>query len=116
MRDTLSNIWINSTSAIKYGIRPNELTLHPSSGEAPAVLRWTAPKTAIYNIAGEFGVGDVGTMQVGIRKDNDFLFQATDYGEFDLTLSVNAQETIDFVVYGGYYYGSTSLDLKIVEQ
>jgi len=43
MRDTLSNIWINSTSAIKYGIRPNELTLHPSSGEAPAVLRWTAP-------------------------------------------------------------------------
>jgi len=111
-----ATIYINTTDSIRHGAESGQLVMHPGSGELPAVVRWTAPEAGEYSIIGEFGAGDSGFMQVGIRKDNDFLFQAPDSGTFDLNVSVQKNEVIDFVVYGGYYYGTTTLDVVVTKK
>lgn len=110
---TLPSIWLNTTSSTLFGVNPGQLALHPGPGTEPAVLRWTAPADGLYDIRGQVFAGDSGTMLVGIRKGNKWLWQATDAGAFHLVGSIAAGETIDFLVYGGYGFGTTPLSVDV---
>lgn len=106
---------MNKTAGWFYGVPPNHLTLHPDPGTQPSVLRWTSPQTCYYAIVGEFLSGDIGSMQVGVRANDAWLWQATNYGSFNIVKQVVVGSSIDFVVYGGYHYGNTPLRLVISE-
>ncbi len=109
------SIWMNRTAGWIDGVPPNHITLHPGPGTEPCVLRWTAPGTGYYSVVGEFLAGDWGSMQVGVRANNTWLWQATDHGSFNIVQQVPVGSSIDFVVYGGYYNGNTPLELVITE-
>jgi hypothetical protein len=64
-------------------------------------------------VAGEFLAGDPGTMQVAVRRNNLPWWNAVNAGAFDLDVNISAGNTIDFVVYGGYYGGTTPLTANI---
>ncbi len=108
-------IWMNRTAGWLYGVPPNHITLHPGPGTEPSVLRWTAPQTGYYSVVGKFLAGDSGTMQVGVRANDAWLWQATDSGSFNILHRATVGGSIDFVVYGGYYSGNTPLELAITE-
>lgn len=108
------NILRIDDSVAHYGVSPGQLSLHPGSGAQPSSLRWTAPANGLYEIKGQFLPGDQGIIQLGVRKGADWLWQATDTGAFALKgISVNAGDSIDFVVYGGFDSGSTPLEVII---
>jgi len=106
----LPGIWRSSTPQ---PVVPDVIALHPGPQGQASVLRWTTPIAGEYQISGQFFSGDLATPIVGIRENNAWLWQATDAGTFALTRTVTANETVDFVVYNDFYYGSTPLDLKI---
>ena len=111
--DYTPTVGYNYTSTTNYGVLPGQLTLHPGPGGQASVLRFTTPSAGQYVIDGEFFSGDIGTMLVGVRQGTSWLWQGTDAGAFHLTPSLAANDAIDFVVYGGYGFGNTPLDLKI---
>ncbi len=108
--------WQNDSDGWPYGVPPHDVSLHPGPGTEPCVARWTAPAGAsgAATVTGEFLPGDGGAMTVGVRHNGETLWIASDAGAFDLSLSVNPGDTIDFAVYGGYWYGNTPLRAKIV--
>lgn len=101
------------------GVEPGDITLHPGPNGEACIVRWTTPP-GIHGtifIKGEFKPGDKGKMNVAVCKNGKWnvpLWKAVDSGSFDLKTTVHAKDTIDFVVYGGgFYSGSTPLDVKI---
>jgi hypothetical protein len=52
-------------------------------------------------------------MLVAVRMRGEALWQAIDSGEFEMLETVAAGDTVDFVVYGGYYSGNTPLEANI---
>jgi hypothetical protein len=96
-----------------YGVPSGWLSLHPGPGEEPSVLRWTSPFYGLVRIQGRFLPGDSGTMQVAVRTGGQTLWQAVDSGPFDLLKSVLPGDTVDLIVYGGYFYGNTPLEANI---
>ncbi|MBI4837929.1 MAG: hypothetical protein HY806_02055 [Nitrospirae bacterium] len=52
-------------------------------------------------------------MQVGVRQGSTWLWQGVNAGIFELSRSVIAGESIDFVVYGAYWSGNTPLEVTI---
>ncbi len=112
-----ANMWVN-TGGSAYGVPSDWLSLHPGSGGVAAVIRWTAPADIVGDaaIVGEFLPGDSGTMAVAVLKNLDFgtpVWSASDSGSFNLLVSVNPGDTIDFAVYNGYGFGNTPLDATI---
>ncbi len=107
------NIVRNDDNVSHYNVAPGQLALHPSSTNQPSVLRWTAPSDGLYNFAGLFLPGDGGIMQVGIRQGSNWLWQGVDSGSFNFDRSLTAGQSIDFLVYGGFWAGSTPLELTI---
>jgi hypothetical protein len=105
-------IWVN-TGETAYGAPHNWLSLHPGPGKEPSVIRWTAPSTGRIQVRGEFLAGDTGKMQVAIRHNIQEIWAAADSGSFNLTVSVSAGDFIDVMVYGGYNYGNTPVNLTI---
>jgi hypothetical protein len=105
-------IWIN-TGGLAYGIPTGWLSLHPGPGTEPSVLRWTAPAAGDIHITGQFLAGDGGIMSVAVSHNSQKIWTATDSGKFDLNTKVAAEDTIDFVVYGGYGYGNTPISAII---
>jgi hypothetical protein len=121
--DLTPYIWINSgkgtppgvfdNGGVASGVPTGWLSLHPGPGEQPSVLRWTAPIVGNIHITGQFLAGDTGIMDVAVRYNNQNLWTATDSGSFNLNIKVNAGDTIDFVVYGGYGWGNTPISAII---
>jgi len=111
--DHTPGIWLNLSGGAINGVLPNQLSLHPGNGTEPSVLRWTSPTTGYWSVTGAFLPGDSGTMQVGVRTADTWLWQATDQGSFDLVLRVAGGATIDFAVYGGYAFGSTPVAVTV---
>lgn len=109
-----SNIWKNTGTGTAYGALPGQIALHPGNGTEPSVLRWTAPVDGRYRVIGQFFAGDSGSMLVGVRQDDTWLWQGTNAGAFDLNAVLYADDAIDFAVYGGYTYGNTPLDVNIL--
>lgn len=111
------NMWKNLSDNTIDGVAPGQLSLHPGPGYGVgyevSVLRWTAPDAGAATIAGEFLSGDQGAMTVAVRRNNTAWWLATDAGLFNLAAEVVAGDTIDFAVYGGYYYGNTPLKATI---
>jgi len=111
-------VWKNNDPNGAYGVAQGQLSLHPGRSEQASIVRWTAPEdfSGTVEVAGQFYAGDGGSMKVAVVLDGNWTslsWSATNAGQFDLTTSVSAGETIDFAVYGGYNYGNTPLDATI---
>jgi hypothetical protein len=100
------------------------LNLHPGASDEKTTVRWTAPAAGSYRIAGRFQGIDTGgtTTDVHILHNNAEVWanNINGYGAeaaFNLTLSVNAGDVIDFEVGFGsnnaYYNDSTGLAAAI---
>jgi hypothetical protein len=104
----------NGTASSAYGVAPGQVTLHPGPGGQAADLRFTAQATGNYDITGQFYPGDSGTMLVGVRQGSTWLWQGTDSGTFSINnYALTSGSSLDFVVYNGYAYGNTPLELTI---
>ncbi|HRT07439.1 MAG TPA: hypothetical protein P5233_03520 [Candidatus Paceibacterota bacterium] len=110
--DNSPTIWRN-LGPLAYGVPTGWLSLHPGPGQEPAVLRWTAPTSGSVKLEGQFLPGDGGTMQVAVRLNGQPWWSDSDAGTFALHTNVQAGATIDFAVYGGYWYGNTPLAVTI---
>ncbi len=106
-------IWKNINSTIEWGVAPGQISLHPGPQFQPSVLRFTAPVYGTYTINGQFFSGHNGIMQVGIRKDENWIWQGVDAGVFGFSTVLMENEHIDFIVYGGYGAGNTPLEVTI---
>ena len=113
--DTEPNIWRNdSPDHTYYYVGPGQLGLHPGRGSEPSVLRFTAPSAGTADINWQFFAGDGGAMSVGVRNSAGFLWTGVDAGTSSLSnFAVAPGDTLDFLVYGGFYYGNTPLDAVI---
>lgn len=109
-----ATIWKNIGEP-QYGVPTNNVSLHPGGGEQPCIARWTAPAgvSGTVTVTGRFLSGDSGTMQVAVRHGGGSVWSATNSGEFNLQLAVTPGDTIDFAVFGGYFYGNTPLEVVI---
>ena len=105
-------IWLNSNN-LGYGVPNGWLSLHPGPGTEPSVLRWTAPVAGDIHVKGQFLPGDSGSMTVAVRHNNLEIWKASNSGDFDLNIKVNAGDTVDFTVYGSYMYGNTPISATI---
>jgi hypothetical protein len=110
--DLTPMIWLNSNN-LGYGVPNGWLSLHPGPGTEPSVLRWTAPVAGDIHVKGQFLPGDSGSMTVAVRHNNLEIWKASNSGDFDLNIKVNAGDTVDFTVYGGYMYGNTPISATI---
>jgi hypothetical protein len=110
--DGTPGIWKN-LGVEGWGVPTGFVSVHPGPGEEPAVLRWTSPVPGAARIQGRFLAGDSGTMQVAVRKAETVIWQAPDWGEFELLETVSMGDTVDFAVYGGYGCGNTPLQATV---
>lgn len=102
----------NVTSQTLNGIHPGEVSLHPGSSGQGSAVRWTAPVGDVgltYNVSAVFGAGDSGVMSLAVLFNGASIWTGTDSGTFTESRSLNAGDHYDFVVYGGYDFGSTAL-------
>ncbi len=111
--DNTPQIWRNLGKKPLHRVAVGQLALHPGCQYEPAVLRWTAPYDGQYQITGEFFKGDKGVMRLGIRQNGQWLWNGFDAGKFNLTRAIIAGTLIDFIVYGGYDWGNTPLEVTI---
>ncbi|MGE5611297.1 MAG: hypothetical protein ACM359_18755 [Bacillota bacterium] len=108
-------VWKNGSTTASYEVQPGDISLHPGNNGEATIVRWTAPAgiSGDASIVGAFLAGDRGSMAVAVRQNNSPIWSAVDAGAFDLTRRVAPGDTIDFAVYGGYYYGNTPLRATI---
>ena len=120
--DGFPNIWKNVNNFLA-GVQPGQVSLHPGPNGEACLLRWTAPATVHGTVLvkgrffpGDEGPGGQGVMKVAVVKNDDWkslLWSGVDSGKFDLKSAVMPGETIDFAVYGNFFYGNTPLEAKI---
>jgi hypothetical protein len=116
--DQTPAVWLNTGSSA-YGVPAGYLSLHPGNGNEPSILRWTAPTgySGTTTLSGQFLAGDGGTMQIAIFKnaktEANTLWTATDAGAFNFNVNIVGGDTLNFAVFGGYYYGNTPLQMTI---
>jgi hypothetical protein len=110
-----SNIWKNNSNSVHHGVQPGQVSLHPGSNEQPMVARWTAASFGISRVTGTFFAGDSAELDYAVRHNGIDLWHTRTSGNasFALSRAVNAFDTIDFVVYGGYSFGNTPLEARI---
>jgi hypothetical protein len=108
-------VWLNTSGSSYFGILPGQLSLHPGPGSEPSVLRWTAPVgiAPSVNVSGHFFAGDIGVMQVAVRRGASVLWTATDAGVFDFITGISPGDTLDFTVFNGYTSGNTGFSLAL---
>lgn len=111
-------VWLNTSTSTLNGAPPGYLVLHPGNGTEPSVLRWTAPAgvTGPIHVTGQFLAGDGAVMQVAIFQNtkSNTLFSAADAGVFNFSANVVPGDTLNFAVYGGYFFGTTPLEVSLV--
>lgn len=109
--------------------RPGKLVLHPGPNGEYSVLRWTAPVKGDFNVIVRFtGVSgyngaQVTTTDVAVFKNGTRLYLGYinlngngNTSIFTTGFSINAGDTLDFIVgngNGSYYYDSTEVDVSI---
>jgi hypothetical protein len=114
--DSTPAIWRNMGPSTSYGVAPGQLSMHPGPSGQACVLRWTNPNpssSGILLINGRFFPGDPGFMRVGVRLNDSLAFEAGNEGEFHLVASNTDTATIDFAVWGGYFFGNTPIEVTI---
>lgn len=127
----------NTMRSYSYHYAPGQLGLHPGSGNERAIVRFTAPVTAIYSLAAAFVGLDNGvyynpsapassnrtTVDAWVLLNGNALFSAyvDGYGAPSLrsysnsALALQAGDRVDFAVgYGnnGYLFDSTGLEAR----
>jgi hypothetical protein len=112
-------IWKNYDPA-EFNVQTGQVSLHPGPDGEASVARWTAPAGigSLVQVQGHFYPGDSGIMQVGIfvngiSQGQTPYWHCVDSGSFDFTSSITPGTTIDFAVYGGFFYGNTPLAATI---
>ena len=112
--DQTPNVSLNAGASSLHNVAPGQLTIHPGPALQAAVLRFTAPTTGQYDVVGQFLAGDIGVMQVGVANPSGSLWTATDAGAFSFSnYAMTVGQTLDFRVWGNYYFGNTPLELSI---
>lgn len=116
-----SNIWKNVSSSTGYGVGAGEVSLHPGSNGALAVIRWTAPTSGTITASGFFGSGDLGSMSYYISVNGTTTSQWINDAKtenFSFSQVVSAGDKIDFIVgvgSNGWGWGNTPLSLTITQ-
>lgn len=108
----------NVSAGVINGVAPGEVALHPGPSNEISTARWTAPTAGVFGIAGTFGAGDIGNVDLYVYHNSSALFTVLDTAtdqSFSLSESVSAGDTIDFMVgyAGSFYYDSTPLKAEI---
>jgi hypothetical protein len=125
--NTLStpSVWLNNTGSTENGVLNGQLSLNPGpvAGGDYAIVRFTAPTTATYDVTGQFYAGDTGHMNGYIVLAGNLsspkvtFIDTTNSSVFKpLSLSMTAGETLDFVVGnndGSFFSGNTPLSATI---
>lgn len=130
-------IWRNLTRAKRFGVGPNQLSLHPGPrpNQDVAVLRFTAPPPDVfhdpnlgptYRVQGRFLAGDTGNMSASIAyhgkargAERDVVLKefSTTSGDatFDLSLYMTTGDTLDFMVgnNGNFANGNTPIEVTV---
>lgn len=114
--DSTPAVWKNTTNVSQNGVATGQLSLHPGPNGEACVVRWTNPQgsqrgTLLVN--GRFWPGDVGWMQVGVRVNGTLEYQAADSAGFELALDNRDVEDVEFLVWQGYAFGNTPLDVDL---
>ena len=116
--------WLNKGTATRYGVPPGAMSLHPGprpNGDC-AILRFVAPRTALYTVRGGFMAGDSGRMDGTIVLDGNFVAplrsfpECVDTSTFDIgPLAMSIGQTLDFIVgnKGNYGAGNTPISVRI---
>lgn len=116
----------NTSGATWVGVADSAMALHPgpdasdTTGDA-AVLRFTAPSTGNYTVQAQFGDGDLGETLAWVVLNSNFgtplasLGTTSQYPRFDATRTLNAGDTLDFMVgnAGDFFYDTTAVDVTI---
>lgn len=112
--DWTPHIAVNNSNGTQCGIGPGMIALHPGPHEEAAVARFTAPEEGLYTLRGQFLAGDLGVMQVGLRRGSTWLWRGTDSGRFGVDPQLLAEgESVDLLVYGGYVCGNTGVECTV---
>ncbi len=103
-------------------VSPNWLTLAPQLN--PVAVRWTAPMAARWDVCGYFGQGDTSPLSHGIAILRNYnvtapllnqSFGGANRVYFDFaSLQLEADETLEFVVYRTGDWGSLSTALSVI--
>ena len=119
----LPAVWRNMGKAESYGVAPGEVSLHGGPNQEMSIARWTSPLTGKVHVAGAFGAGHGGTVDVYIvkvsRGEVAVLIKkaATGTAEpFDLLVPVRAGDKLDFIVgtAGSHSSDNTPLSVRIM--
>lgn len=118
--------WVTTTVDPFLGIYKSpavaELLLHPGPAGQYALLRFTAPETAVFQFAGSFRGIDVATTDVHILTNSIAAFDGTISGQndqevFSDSVALVTGQTIDFLVgfgsNGTYQQDATGLTLTL---
>ncbi len=107
----------NNTNGTVLGIPPGRAALHAQHIGTPqgagtedmSVVRWTAPAAGDYCVSGTFDTGDLGLCDYYVIQNKTTLLLSelnVDYGKpFEMNVTVDEGETLDFVVGAGLDYG-----------
>lgn len=109
-------IWQNLTAPGLYGVPLGWLCIHPGPSWQPSVIRWTSPIDDDVLLSGAFLVGDIGQMDTYIQVNGITVWSALDVNTdqpFSLTQPVEVGDKLDWLVTGGYNYGSTPVSITI---
>jgi uncharacterized repeat protein (TIGR01451 family) len=103
---------------------PDMLNLDPGHDGRNAVVRWTAPTSGVYRVVGKFQGLDTATTDVAVLKNSATTLTSGNIASkgaqvpFDLTVTVAANDTIDFSVgqgTSGSLYDGTGLAATITQ-
>ncbi len=110
----------NYSGNFVYGVPSGYVTLHPGPNPSNihTVVRWTAPISGTISIQGSYLAGDSGLVDLYIVQNSITFWSQTSTSNahnFNEAKTVNAGDTIDFVVGNSdnYFGDSTPLDLTI---
>ncbi len=113
-------VWRNLAQSVRYGVQPGEVSLHGGQNQEMSIARWTSPVTGKVHVAGAFGAGHSGTVDVFIvkvsRGERKVLFKkdATATTEpFDLVVPTWAGDKLDFIVGTAGDYGADNTPLNV---
>ncbi|MFM7074868.1 MAG: Ig-like domain-containing protein, partial [Planctomycetaceae bacterium] len=108
-------IWFNDGGPA-HGVPSGSMCLHPGPSSEPAIARWTAPFSGAFTFEGSFGAGDSAVLDAYVRVNGTPIWETIDFSSdkpFSITRTLAAGDRVDWLVTGGYAYGSTPLSVKV---
>lgn len=116
--DNTPSVFKNMSGSAINGVDPGKAGLHSGPSGEFAVARLTLSTAATYTIAGAFGVGDIGSVDLHILVNGVSQFSqlgTTAAHAFDFDAALAAGDTVDFVVgyAGDYRWDTTPLNATV---